>query len=175
MTMSLQQQKKVTYTESLDLLPPSDCRSPGVMRVREELVRLLEPYVPPTGSSEREMFDHYLDDVIAPATVLSTAMLCFYKEGEAEFFWVDPKTQPWPHAEPRLTDDDYFLIRWPGVRKPIASLGDDLDAPDTEPQQKGFLPPPVRDWIRLPMEEVQSPATAVMSLGGRLLKDRNFM
>ena len=173
MTMALQTNKEVTRADAWALPPPSDCRTPGVMRIREELLRLLDPWIDP-DPQERNCFFHTLDTMLGLATVIASYVLCYHK-GESVLFWKDPKTQAWPHAEERLEDDDYFLLRFPAILKPKGCLGDELDGPDPEPRRQGLLPPPVRDWLHVPMEQDIFGIPAESSLKGRYLKDRNLV
>ena len=169
LTMSLQWQP-MEQGLSWRLPTPPDCRATSVLRVRDELFQLLEPWIRP---GREQTFRQSLDDVIALATTLASTLLYGYF-GEAELYWADPKTERWPeYAEERLEDDDYFLLRFPGIRFPKHDYyGRDIDDA-TEPERVGGNPPPKRDWIRLEMDETQRPNPTDFSIGGRLSQRYN--
>lgn len=169
LTMSLQWQP-MEQGLSWQLPTAPDCRATSVLRVRDELFQLLEPWIRP---GREQNFRQRLDDVIALATTLASTLLYGYF-GEAELYWADPKTERWPeYAEERLEDDDYFLLRFPGIRFPKHDYyGRDIDDA-TEPERVGGNPPPKRDWIRLEMDETQRPNPTDFSIGGRLSQRYN--
>lgn len=112
-----------------------------------------------------------LDSVIGHACELAILMFCSF-EGEAEFFWVDPKTMPWPRsAEDREKEDDQFIIRFPGIRRQMGTPGDDLDDEEVGPQQ---LPPPEQSWIPVQWKESWSLVPSALSIHYKLLRDRRY-
>jgi hypothetical protein len=150
---------------------PSDSRARGALCAREELSQLLEPMMS-SVKGMRNGFNRSLDSAIGHACELSIVMFCSF-EGEAEFFWTDPKTMPWPMAaQAREKEDDQFIIRFPGIRRPMGTPGDDLDNGESEPQRQGVLPPPERSWIPIQWKQSCAIIPSALSIHHRLLRDR---
>lgn len=150
---------------------PSDSRMPGVLRIREALLGFIEPYL---NEGFRTQFDYEVERLMAMCTVLASSVFLMYP-GEAEFYWEDPREMSWPIGQERLRDDDYFLMCWPGIRHPVGYLGDVLNTPNLEPPQKGLLPPPEREWLRVAMDIAVSPIPAAVSIYGRVRKEDDII
>jgi hypothetical protein len=164
-----------TLNETLTMPSLPDYRAPGVARVRKELSQLLEPIMP-VGGPFRNACEQRMDELIGRSTALSILLLGFSQRGEAELYWPDPKSLLWPRGkvEKRLRDDDYFLVRFPSVRMPSAIVATGIESPNLEPQWRGGLPPPKRDWIPVDMVQVHEPVLDYVSVGGRKYESLHY-
>ncbi len=160
--------KPVHHCKHAELPDPSDVRMPGVNRIRDGLLELLEP-LQPTDERDLGSMRWWVERLLEAATHLSMLIICD-GQAEAELFWPDPKTAGWPKYanEQPLDKDDYFPYVFPAIRRPALPFGSDFDDMELEPRQQGLLPKPKRDWIQVPMELAYPASITGRSVGNRL-------
>ncbi|KAH8898333.1 hypothetical protein GQ53DRAFT_817609 [Thozetella sp. PMI_491] len=155
-------------------LDPTHPRAPGIARVRHGLVQLLEPLLPEEESERRNCLA-IIDDVVGLSSILSVIMLVFFK-GEAEFFWEDPKTLPWPSTAkdgPRH-EGDQFLIRFPGIRAPAQCYGNIGDRLEEAPEGDSLPLREPRKWLPVDKEQQNEIVRSSISIGGVMLENMHY-